>query len=81
MTRIQRWGNSQGVRLSRDVLAQAGLAVGDDVDVAVEGGLVVLTPARRVRGRVALDDLVKRIPEDWVAEELDWGSPAGGEVW
>jgi len=81
VTKVQRWGNSQGVRLSREVLAQAGLDVGDELDVGVQDGVVVLTPVRRVRGRVSLDDLVQRIPDDYESEEVAWGAPAGEEVW
>ena len=80
-TRVQKWGNSQGVRLSREVLAEAGIEVGALVDVSVRDGAVLLMPARRVRGCVSLEDLVAQIPEGAQATELEWGPPAGGEVW
>jgi antitoxin MazE len=81
VTRIQQWGNSQGVRLSRQVLAEAGMGVGEQVDVSVHDGVVVLTPARRVRGGVTLEDLLERIPDDYEPSKVEWGPPAGGEVW
>jgi antitoxin MazE len=61
-TRIARWGNSQGVRLPREALEQAGLAVGDAVRVGVEDGRVTLEKVRRVRGRYRLEDLIARMP-------------------
>jgi antitoxin MazE len=81
ITRIQRWGNSQGLRLARQVLEDACISVGDDVDVAARDGMIVIVPVRRVRGRVSLQELVSRIPEDYKAEETDWGKPVGKEVW
>jgi antitoxin MazE len=81
VTKIQKWGNSQGLRLARHVLEEAHLAVGDDVDVTTRDGLIVIAPARRVRGRRDLRELVTRIPEGYKAEELEWGEPRGGEVW
>ena len=81
VTKIQKWGNSQGLRLARHVLEEANLAVGDDVDVTTRDGLIVIAPARRVRGRRDLRELVTRIPEGYKAEELEWGEPRGGEVW
>ena len=33
VTKIQKWGNSQGLRLARQVLEDASISVGDDVDV------------------------------------------------
>ncbi len=81
LTRIQKWGNSQGLRLPKQVLEDARLSSGDSVDVTVEDGLIVIAPARRVRGRQRLEELVSRIPKGYRAEEMDWGEPAGKEVW
>ena len=81
ITRVQKWGNSQGLRLSRDVLADAGIEVGDAVDVTVRDGEIVIVPARRVRGRLDLGQLVSEIPADYEPHEVDWGPPAGREVW
>lgn len=81
ITKVQKWGNSQGLRISKELLAGADLAVGDAVEVAAREGTLVITPARRVRGGHDLRQLVKDIPADYRAEELAWGPPAGREVW
>ncbi len=81
VTRIQKWGNSQGLRLAKQVLEDAHLSVGDDVDVTARDGVVVIAPARSVRGKQSLQELVSRIPAGYKAEELDWGEPVGGEAW
>ena len=81
VTRVQRWGNSQGLRLAKQLLREAGLAVGDDVEVALRDGVLVISPARRVRGKVSLQKLVADMPENAVAEEPDWGEPRGLESW
>ena len=77
--KIQKWGNSQGLRLSRSLLADARMSVGDEVDIRVEDGMMIVMPAKKVRGRYRLEDLVARIPEDYHAGEVDWGEPAGRE--
>jgi antitoxin MazE len=51
LTKIQKWGNSQGLRISRQLLEDARIAVGDEVDVAVRDGLIVIAPTRQVRGK------------------------------
>ena len=81
MTKIQKWGNSQGLRLARQVLEDAHLSVGDEVDVATREGMIVIASVRRIRGKQSLQELVSRIPEDYKPEETDWGKPAGREVW
>ena len=79
-TKIQRWGNSQGLRVPKEVLEAANLAVGDAVDVQAVDGNLVVTPVRRVRGRLALADLVAALPRDAVHAEVSWGEPEGDEL-
>jgi antitoxin MazE len=81
ITKIQKWGNSQGLRLSKELLSDVQIEVGDAVDVSVHDGSLVITPARRVRGGLDLEQLVARILEGYTPEEVDWGPPAGREVW
>jgi antitoxin MazE len=81
ITKVQKWGNSQGIRLSKELLSDVEINVGDAVDVAVRDGALVVTPLRRVRGGHDLRTLVRRIPKDYKPEELDWGYPVGREVW
>jgi antitoxin MazE len=81
ITKVQKWGNSQGVRLSKELLLNAEIDVGDAVEVAIRDGALVVTPVRRVRGGHDLKQLVSRIPRGYKPEQLDWGPPVGREVW
>jgi antitoxin MazE len=81
VTKVHKWGNSQGLRLPKQVLLDAKLSVGDAVDVAVRDGAIVIAPVTRVRGKYSLRQLVARIPKGYRAKELDWGKPVGKEVW
>lgn len=81
VTKIQKWGNSQGLRLGKQVLEDARIAVGDSVDVAARDGVIVIAPVRRIRGKQSLQELVSRIPRNYKTGELDWGRPRGREVW
>jgi antitoxin MazE len=81
LAKIQKWGNSQGLRLAKSLLADTKLDVGDEVDIIVKDGALIVTPARNIRGRYNLKDLVARIPENYETSEIDWGDPVGKEVW
>jgi antitoxin MazE len=81
ITKVQKWGNSQGLRLSKELLSDAHIDVGDPVAVTVQDGTLLITPARRVRGGLDLEQLVARIPKDYKPGELDSGAPVGREVW
>ena len=79
ITKVQKWGNSQGLRLSKQVLELADLAVGDEVEVVVGDSQLLLKKARRPRYDLA--ELVSRIPKGFQAEEVDLGAPVGREEW
>src|SRR6056297_3119929 len=79
-TKIQRWGNSQGLRIPKEVLVAAKLGVGDAVDVRAVDGTLIVTPLRRVRGRLALSDLVAAMPTRVANTEVPWGEPEGDEI-
>jgi len=81
ITRVQKWGNSQGLRLSKELLSDVRISVGDAVDVTVRDGSLIITPVHRVRGGLDLRELFRHIPEDYKPEELEWGDPVGREVW
>ena len=81
LAKIQKWGNSQGLRLTKNLLADAQLRVGDEVDIRVKDGILIVTPAKKIRGKYSLKDLIARIPENYQTGEVDWGEPVGKEVW
>ena len=81
ITRVQKWGNSQGLRLSKQMLDEAEISIGDQVDVALRDGLISIAPVKRLRGKYKLGDLVTRIPADYDTQEMQWGEPVGNEVW
>ncbi len=43
---IRKMGNSSGVILPKTMLAQLGVKAGDDFDVSLEAGRLVLTPTK-----------------------------------
>lgn len=78
-TKLQKWGNSQGLRLPRQALELADLAVGDDVEIIPGDRQILIKKAPRPRYDLA--ELVSRIPKDYKPEEEDWGPPVGREEW
>jgi antitoxin MazE len=81
VTKVQKWGNSQGLRFTKEILAEAQIDLGDEVRVSVRGGRIIVEPVVKVRGRYDITKLVSRIPKDYRAEEVDWGRPVGKEAW
>jgi antitoxin MazE len=79
MAKVKKWGNSAAVRIPATILASAGLALEQPVDVHEEEGRIVIEAARRKRFRIG--DLVKGIRPDNLHDAVDAGPPLGREVW
>ena len=80
VTRVQQWGNSQGLRIAKSLLEEVGIHVGDRVRVSIRDRRLVIEPVAAGRGRHDLRALVADMPDDYRVAEEDWGPPAGREV-
>ena len=81
ITKVQGWGNSQGLRLNKQILKEANISVGDEVDLCVREGAIVIEPVKRLPGAHNLKELVAEIPADYKPSEVNWGEPSGREAW
>jgi antitoxin MazE len=81
ITKMQKWGNSQGLRIPREILSRAAITLGEEVDISAKKGAIIIKSALSVRGRYSLRDLVSRMPQKYEPGEEDWGKPIGKEVW
>lgn len=78
-TTLVHWGNGQGIRLSKDVIRQAGLQVGDELEVRAEQGGILVTPVkRRYIGIMDYERLFDGYHGPQPTED-GFASPAGGE--
>lgn len=78
-TKIQRWGNSLGLRIPKSFAQEAGVHAGSDVDLTVEGGRLIVSPAGRPKYQLA--DLLSGVTSTNVHKEIDTGAPIGREAW
>ncbi|MCR5527984.1 MAG: AbrB/MazE/SpoVT family DNA-binding domain-containing protein [Saccharofermentans sp.] len=76
-TTVQKWGNSQGIRLSKEILATADINCGDKVDIYVADDVITI---RKIKAK-KIDLLFENYNGDYVPTELSWGEPIGGELW
>ena len=81
LTKVQKWGNSQGLRVTKALLEEAGIRIGDEVNVSAGRGRIIVEPVSRIRGRYDLKALVSKMPAEYRPEEFDWGPPTGKELW
>ena len=55
-TRVQKWGNSLGLRIPRGLAEEVGLGAGSEVSLSAKDGELVVKPS--VPARLSLDDLL-----------------------
>ena len=51
------------------------------IGIRVKDGTMIVTPAKRIRGKHRLEDPVAHIPENYQTRDVDWSEPVGKEVW
>ena len=78
-TKVQKWGNSLGVRLPKEIADKFRLRVGSSVAVkASPTGIYIKPTQKETRG---LAELVKAISPNNRHTATDWGSDVGNEIW
>ncbi len=79
VTKIQKWGNSLGLRIPKSFAKEAGVEEGSAVDISIQGDRLVIQAVRPQR--YELDDLLSQIREANLHDEIDTGRQVGREAW
>ncbi|HOB75912.1 MAG TPA: AbrB/MazE/SpoVT family DNA-binding domain-containing protein [Phycisphaerae bacterium] len=75
--RVQKWGNSLGVRIPKEIARQAAIREGVELEVSREEDRLILRPVQVP----SLKELLAQIKPQDRPELADWGQPVGREVW
>ena len=85
---IQKWGNSRGIRIPKQLLEVMELRENDRVELIQQPDCIQIKKVKRTPHRTLEERLAsfygKRIDEIRSIEsepEIDWGEPGGSEVW
>lgn len=86
-TIIRKWGNSQGIRLSKEILSQMDLKEDDTIGISIYNGKMIIEKVNKPKYlnlEERLEAFYKRpIDEIYVesTQEVDVGDPVGNEKW
>ncbi len=86
-TNIRKWGNSQGIRLSKEILTQMDLKEDDTIGINISDGKMIIEKVEKTKYLNLTERLEafykKPIDEIYVesAQEVDVGTPRGNEIW
>jgi antitoxin component of MazEF toxin-antitoxin module len=84
-TQIVRVGNTLTVEIPEELVAQAGLQVGEPLEWVSNGNgsIALVRPSATANAHksMTLEQLLEGIPEGTSLGEYDWGPPRGVEFW
>ena len=80
-TKIQKWGNSQGLRFPKHILQEAHIDIGDELNISVSNGKIIIEPINNIKNKYSISELISQMPNNYSSNELDWGKPVGKEEW
>ena len=79
LTKVQKWGNSLGLRIPKSFAEEASVKEGSAVDLSVSEGQIVIRPVHQ--DRYQLEELLAEVTEENLHSEVSTGEPQGREVW
>lgn len=76
---VKQWGNSQGIRISKEVLREAGIDINDVLDITISNGAIILSKEikhKTLEERAAVYNGKLNLERDF-----EWGEAMGREKW
>lgn len=78
ITAIQKWGNSQGVRIPKFLLDAIQWSDNEQIVLSADKDKIIIEKAAP---RKSIVDLFADFDGEYVPTDVDWGKPLGEEVW
>ena len=78
-TTIQKWGNSQGIRIPKFLLDEVNWNGNEQLIVIADKDRLIIEKAKPKRKTIS--ELFADFEGEYVPVEMDWGQPVGEEVW
>ncbi len=76
-TQIKKWGNSNAVRIPKELLDTLGLKENDKIEIRIENSKLIIEPIYKHR---SLEERIAEFDGEFNYGEWDTGSPKGKEV-
>lgn len=77
--RIQKWGNSDGIRIPSSILKSLNIKTNDILNIEQEGDKIIISVPKKKK--ISLEDRFKEYHEKNLAKEFSWDENVGREIW
>lgn len=76
-SKLQKWGNSQGVRIPNSFLKELGLKENDNIDISISHDSIII----KKDNYKSFDEIVNGYNGDYICEEFEPYDVRGNELW
>lgn len=77
--RLQKWGNSDGIRIPSNILKSLNLKTNDKLDLNYENDKIIITKPKRTK--ISLKERFANYNGENLAKEFCWDNSKGKEIW
>lgn len=77
--RIQKWGNSDGIRIPSSILKSLNIKTNDILNIEQVGDKIIISVPKKKK--ISLEDRFKEYHGKNLAKEFSWDDNIGREIW
>ncbi len=77
--RLQKWGNSVGIRIPNSLIKSLNLKVDDILNIREEDNKIVISKSKNMK--INLQELFTNYDGENLTKEFSWDDSRGKEIW
>ena len=77
--RIQKWGNSDGIRIPSSILKSLNIKTNDILNIEQDNDKIIISIPKKKK--ISLEDRFKKYHGKNLAKEFSWDENVGREIW
>lgn len=77
--RIQKWGNSDGIRIPKSILKSLNVKTNDVLNIEQQDEKIIITIPKKKK--ISLAERFKNYNGDNLAKDFSWDESVGKEIW
>lgn len=77
--RLQKWGNSNGIRIPNIILKTLNLKPNDKVEIREENEQIIISKVKKQS--MTLEERIRNYKGPNLVSDFSWDEPQGKEIW
>lgn len=79
LAKLQKWGNSQGIRIPKQLLSIASLKEGEEVEITAEYDKIIIRHVEKPMNKYRIEELFEGYEAGTKPIKEEWDGPSGKE--